>query len=293
MPAPTPTTFLQLHLEPDEPIAVQELVGSLSALARQYQLYVAGEGGGEKSSQAKLLVSSVSPGSIDISLIPEIIDVASASAIALAPWMDKATAVAGFARKVHGLLSKFKSPKGDDKSLVPSTMEEVTLRDCDDAQAIFKPVAEHGGTQTFNSYADGAVVYNFNVSSPEAVACIENVIKQRALLRFPEGERYANMPLIWARIDDGEARKSGSTPDKAVIEPIDPKKKPIFFADGSTTLKNKMVRDEAYPLDRIYFVDVLVTRVGGRVVSYTVIDYHGSDEIENGARSTDDDGPAE
>src|ERR1700704_62512 len=52
---------LQLHLEPSEPIEVSELTGALGALARQNQL-------AKKPSDARLLVSSVAPGSIPSSV---------------------------------------------------------------------------------------------------------------------------------------------------------------------------------------------------------------------------------
>jgi hypothetical protein len=56
---------LQFHLEPQEPIEVYELTGALGSLARQYQVFAVANSLSEKAGDARLLVSSVKPGSID------------------------------------------------------------------------------------------------------------------------------------------------------------------------------------------------------------------------------------
>jgi hypothetical protein len=63
----------------------------------------------------------------------------------LTALIDKAELVAKFARSIKGLLDHFrKDTEGD-----PGT--EITAKDCDDAVNILKPIASHGGTQTFNT----------------------------------------------------------------------------------------------------------------------------------------------
>jgi hypothetical protein len=45
-------------------------------------------------------------------------------------------------------------------------------------------------------------------------------------------------------------------------------------------LKKQMIDDEVNPYQSVYFVDVSVSRVSGRVVSYRVMGYHGKEELE-------------
>ena len=78
---------LQLHIEPQEPIEVYELTAALSALSRQYNLYVDRQRYFEKAGDARLLVSSVSPGSIDINFVPDL-----SSAIAFAAPIEHCSA---------------------------------------------------------------------------------------------------------------------------------------------------------------------------------------------------------
>lgn len=64
------TPPLQVHIEPKEAIELNELNASLAAIAKQYRKFALREGHVTAASEARLLVSSVAPGSIDIGLIP-------------------------------------------------------------------------------------------------------------------------------------------------------------------------------------------------------------------------------
>jgi hypothetical protein len=67
---------------------------------------------------------------------------------------------------------------------------------------------------------------------------------------------------------------------KAVIEEIDAKPHAVFFTDDMTLIKKQMIDDEEKPFQKVYFVDVDVSRVSGRVVSYRITGYHGNEELE-------------
>jgi hypothetical protein len=53
----------------------------------------------------------------------------------------------------------------------------------------------------------------------------------------------------------------------------------VFFADETSRIKSDMIAGE--PFKKLFFVDVEVSRVGGRVVSYKVVGFHGSDDVED------------
>ncbi|WP_157644364.1 hypothetical protein [Bradyrhizobium sp. WSM2793] len=54
----------------------------------------------------------------------------------------------------------------------------------------------------------------------------------------------------------------------------------MFFTDEMSHLKKQMIGDEENPYQAIYFVDVVVSRSSGKVVSYRVIGYYGKEELE-------------
>jgi hypothetical protein len=84
---------LRLHLEPKEPIEVDELTGALASLARQYNVFVDKQDYFAKVGEGRLLISSASPGSIDINFVP---DLSTAVAIA-APIVSDMKVVCDFA----------------------------------------------------------------------------------------------------------------------------------------------------------------------------------------------------
>ena len=85
--------------------------------------------------------------------------------------------------------------------------------------------------------------------------------------------------MVWKRLDSDDASTEGNSPDKAIIEEIDPKPKAILFTDEMADLKRVMIQDEEKPFQKVYFVDVEVSRVGDKVVSYRVVGYHGKDDL--------------
>lgn len=261
---------LQLHLEPKEPIEVYELTGALTALGRQYNLYVNRQRYFEKAGDARLLVSSVYPGSIDINFVP---DLASAIAVA-APVVSDLKVVSDFAEHIKFFINKFLPGKEAE-----AASDDVTVRDCDDAINIVKPIAEHGGTQTINVYKGPVIQNHITIDATKARSVVENASRQKALLQFPQAERKQRVSMIWNRLDRAAAKTQGSSPDKGIIEEIDPNPKTILFTDDLSYLKQEMIHDEENPMQKVYFVDVEVSRVGDKVTAYRIVGFHGKDEL--------------
>ena len=266
---------LQLHLEPNEHIEVSELTGALAALARQYQTFAVQNALAKKPSDARLLVSSVAPGSIDISLYPDLVAYLAALPM-LAPLVDKAELITKFGKVLKSLFELFKKKKTDS-----AVGDDITVRDCDDAINIVKPIANHGGTQTFNVIHGGVTVNILTMNAPEASEILAVATHKKALLQNTDAETRQRVPLVWKRLDrDATSPEAKSSPDRALIEDIDPRPHPVFFTDEMSSIKRQMIDDEVNPYQNVYFVDVSVSRVSDRVVSYRVIGYHGKEELE-------------
>jgi hypothetical protein len=266
--------LLQLHLEPGEPIEVDELTAALSALSHQYQSFAVREGWGGRASDARLLVASVAPGSIDINFLPEL---AIAGGL-LAPLLPYADLIAKFAESLSSLFEFF---KGDDKG--GPIAERVTIKDCDDAINLAAPIAQHGGSQTFNIikgdvYTGPVLMMN----SGEAREVLEGAQRTKARLLFPASKPHQRVSMVWKRLDSDEtATKGVRSPDKGLIEEIDPDKPhAVLFTDEMMYLKTEMMRDAENPYRKVYFVDVEVSRVGERITAYRIVGYHGSDDLD-------------
>lgn len=267
---------LQLHLEPHEPIEISELTGALAAVARQYQAYAVENQLASKNSEARLLVSAVKPGSIDINLVPDVISTAAmAGGPLLAPLIDKLELIEKFGKHLKSLIDLFA------KKREATAGDNITVKDCEDATNIVKPIASHGGSQTFNVINGPVTVHLLTVSAQEAAAIMETAAHEKALLQNPNAEVNQRVPMVWKRLDRDDVKSAAkTTPDRALIEEIDEKPHAVFFTDEMSHLKKQMIGDEDNPYQAIYFVDVVVSRSSGKVVSYRVIGYHGKEELE-------------
>jgi hypothetical protein len=285
--AETDEPRLQLHLEPRALMEVTELTAALGSLARQYQVFAIRNSLARKPSDARLLVSSVSPGSIDISLLPDLAPYL-ATAGMLAPLIDKADLVLKFGKSIKALLELFQKKKE------ASATEAITIRDCDDAINITKPIAKNGGSQTFNTIHGGVSVTILTMNASEASAILETALFSKTLLQNPNGEVRQRVPMIWKRLDRDETKPAAkSSPDRGLIEEIDAKSHAVMFTDETAYLKKQMIDDEENPYHNVYFVDVAVSRVADKVISYRILGYHGKEELDASMLAPPDEAPSE
>lgn len=266
--------YLQLHLEPDEPLEVSELTAALNAFARQYQSFAGYREAAGELVGGKLLIANVAPGSIDINFIPDFV----ATVGPLLPAMvDQATTLANFVVSLNDLVGAFAG-----KSKV-----EPTVKDCDDAINILSPVAQHGGSQTINVYKNSIIVESVIVNSLEARQAVEGAARMKAELLFPTHGGRQRVSMIWKRLDRGEAKVGGvRSPDLGLIEEIDAKPHAILFTDEMAYLKREMLEGVENPYLQVYYVDVEISRVGERITGYRIVGYHGRDDFDVTAQAS-------
>jgi hypothetical protein len=264
------TPLLQLHLEPDSPIEVSELTGALGALGRQYQIFAEDQGLVGRAGDARLLIASVKPGSIDINFLPDL----STVGVLIAPLINETDLLIKFAERIKALLAFFASEKKE--------LSRISVRDCDDAVNLVSPIAQHGGIQNINVINNSNVIIPVLVTSAEeARAITEGATQHKELIQNPNADTRQGVSMTWSRVDRGTAKTAGtSSPDKGLIEEIDPKPHAVLFIDSMAYLKREMIDDEENAFQTVYFVDVSVSRVAGRIVAYRIIGYHGKEPLE-------------
>lgn len=268
---PVPRAAFHVHLEPNELIEVSELTAALGSLSRQYQAFATSEGATPRAADAKLLVSSIRPGSIDIALVP---DLASAAGI-FVPLFDNAEHLIGFGKHIFNLVSMFRRDTSE------KDRESITLKDCDDATNIVRPIAQHGGVQKF-TVIKGDVTYA-PVLVMDAAAAMDiqtNATQARKKFALLEARPVQGVSLVFKRMDTDITKTDGnSSPDKGIIPEIDPKPKAIIFTSDMVHIKKEMLGNEANPYLKVYFVDVEASKIGEKVVSYRVVGFHGKDDL--------------
>jgi len=275
--------FLNFHLEPDEPLEVTELTHALASLSRQYQQFTEQEGITSRGSAARLLISNVRPGSIDINFIPGFDDIVS-MAVPMVPLMwDKYDLLVKFAKRINALLDWFlgKKPQGELTS-------EVTIKDCDDVINIAKPIAQHGGHQTINIHKGDDITNIMNITADDAKKLLTSAANHKAQLQGPIADQKERVAMVWKQLSTDAPKKKGErSPDQAIIAEIDPKRHPIFFTDDMSYLKTEMLENVDKPFRKIFFVDVDVSRLpNGKVGNYRITGFHGN--VDRDDDDTDD-----
>lgn len=266
---PRAQAAFRLHLEPERPLEIDDLTSALGSLSRQYQKSVMGEGHAEKVGDPRLLISSIHPGSIEINFIPDIL----AFGVMLWPLIDVADTLNKFVENVDKLLGFFVKD-------TPPPDGAVTIKDCDDAINIVKPIANSGGSQTFNVISGGLTVNVLQLQQQQAKKIKENATHEKARLQFPKSERKQRVSMVWKQLARDKGKVGGTqSPDKAQIDEIDSKPHPAFFTDDTAYLKKEMIDDQENPMQKVYFVDVEVSRVEDKVRAYRIVGYHGTDDL--------------
>lgn len=267
---------LQLHLEPSAPLEVSELTNMLASFARQYQVSQAETDPGG-ANDARLLVSAVSPGSIDIVFLPD-----GATALGMAATMFPVAAAANL-EKLSKFLERLKKIidffSGEQNDATPPA--DVSIRDCDDATNIVRPIADHGGNQTINVFnGDNVTVNTLTLNARQASEVMRGAARAKQALQFPEAENHPGVSMVWSQLARDAAKTTGQkSPDRGLIEEIDRKPHAVLFTEEMSSLKREMIDDELNPYQRVYFVDVQVSRVAGKITAYRITGYHGKEDI--------------
>lgn len=251
-------------------IPVEDLSTSLSAYGRQYQDFAVNSGLAPKAGDARLLVSSVSRGSIDIAFIPELVAVG----MTLLPLVEQGALVMKFADQLISLIGHFHG-EGLQKA-----GPNVTVGDCDDVANIVSPVADNGGTQTITVINGGVTVNQITVTQAQARNIRQVARATKEALSVPLLEIRKAVSLTWQQLAKDAPKTQGKrSPDQGLIEEIDKSAHAVLFTDETAHLNSELIADGENPYRMVYFVDVEASRISDRVVSYRVCGFHGKEEL--------------
>ena len=164
----------------------------------------------------------------------------------LLPIIDQLALVRKFAEHIKWLLEGF-LPKPNQPN------PEPTIKQCDDAINIVKPIANNGGTQNFYVAKGDMTVNILEVTATDARSLTNKATMIKAQLKGSNVETAQRVPMIWKRLDSDDATLDGISPDKATIEEIDPRPRPVLFTDEMASLKRAMIEDEEKPFRKGLF----------------------------------------
>lgn len=147
------------------------------------------------------------------------------------------------------LLGKF------DKPADPQT---VSIRDCDNAANIVKPIIQAGGVLNVNVIENVHVHPVDQVDFQRAQRITRHAEKAKSQLLLPHEERHFGVPLIWKTLDRSPPKTDGvRAPDKAVVPMLDERAHSVTFGEN-TAVKQAIVAGDENPMQMIYYVDIAV-----------------------------------
>lgn len=266
---------IAIHMEPKRPIELPHLLSNLASVSDEFRKYSKTILGTPNRDASKLYVGSVKPGSIDIFLQPEYLEIARAGlAIATSSGpVDAANALLDFGKRLGSLMETFER-KPDSK--------DVSISECDNAMNISRNVVEAGGQQTINYVnVQGDFTPIVSLDTKTAGQVFNNAAETKATLKLPVAERRFSQAMVWKTFDKSHARTEGErSPDKGIIEEIDHAPKAILFGDDEAGMKTDILASDENPMQMIYYVDVEVVRVQHKIKAYRVIGFHGKEPLD-------------
>lgn len=252
---PPKLTFV---LEHEGPIPLAEFTLALQRLAMRYSREVRAS---SPDDEPRLYIAEVRKGSVVVDFVARVTD-ATMWPIA-AHVVAEGNALFTFGKNLKGVIDHFAGRK---------TLPLVTKADCDDARAIAGPVIHTLNAQVVMFFAGSEPVPLIEMDGPTARIVDNRAALERLALTEREANIHTNVLLVWDQVRDAPGVEAGRSPDRAIIQEIDPRPRQITFA--SDDIKDQMGRRDFNPFEKAFVVDAKVLVGPGGPVGYTILALH-------------------
>ena len=250
---------LRIHIKNSQPVDVSDFTKTMSAFGTLFSNFAQKNGKSKEEANAKLYVSKIIEGSIDIHLVE-------LASLAVIPFVENSNLILDFAKHIKSIYDYFVLSKGDEPELnVPE------LKGVHDMVSI--PANDRNGLMTVQVINDNAgnVIFEgctFNHIEGNGIQNqSDNALKERKALSN-EGDIYRKQLMTINQV-----RKDGADRgNKGVIDAISDRKLGLVF--DSDTLEDDILRSAQNPMLKGYIVDVIVQTVQGKPAAYKIMALH-------------------
>lgn len=258
---------LLVHIQHSKPVEISEFTSSLNAVGGLYASYMKRNGLTKDATNAKLYVSKIEEGSIDVILQ----DLITGSMI---PFLENANTMMEFATFVKNAITYFAKGTGDKPDL--------SLQDCKDLKEVMTITAgdKNGSMEigAINSADKSNIFVGCTFNFTESNSIQNQLTKEIESMKFstPEDNRY-NRQLM--KIYQMRSDMRSDVGNKAIIDSIASKKK-VGVVFETDELKERILNSDENPAKKAYLVDVVVQTIDGRLAAYKVVALHDVIDIE-------------
>ena len=250
---------LRIHIKHSQPIEISDFTKTMNGVSGLFSSFAQQNGKSKEEANAKLYVSKIQQGSIDIHLI----EIATTGII---PFMENSNLILDFAKHIKSIYDYY--VKGEPSRPELSMSD---LRNIHDLVSV--PSNDRKGTmsvQVINGDVEN-IIYNGctfnNTDSNSSQNQIDKEIEIKKKMQPSDDVWERQLMTIY------QVRKDGTPAgNKGVIDAISDKKLGLLF--DSDELENKILHSEENPMRKAYYVDVVILTANGKPAAYKVLELH-------------------
>lgn len=250
---------LRIHINHSKPIEISDFTKTMNGVSGLFSSFAQHNGKSKEEVNAKLYVSKIQEGCIDIHLI----EIATAGII---PFMENSNLILDFAKHIKSIYDYY--VKGE------SSRPELSISDLRNIHDLVSvPSNDRKGEmsiQVINGDVDN-IIYNGctfnNTDSNSSQNQVDKEIEQLKKVQPSDDVWERQLMTIY------QVRKDGTPAgNKGVIDAISDKKLGLLF--DSDELEDKILHSEENPMRKAYYVDVVILTANGKPAAYKVISLH-------------------
>lgn len=261
------SSHIVLTLDTKEPIELGDFLSAFTALSSQFEKYIKASHP-DLSSEAKVYVREVIPGSIVADMIPLYSIIAP-----LISEMDKILIVEQFVRQYGKRLQKYLRGEGRDTEASRSDLKEF----CDAVAAIAKD-PDGSGTIEAAVYKDGKrdVRAAFKFTTKEAQLAVGGLNEHRKELEAPGDADHKRVVMVFSQSNVKDSPVGKRTSERVVIEALSSKDLPLIYASelAEQRIKHEIRDADDNVFKKGFVVDVNVELRGGKEIGYRITNVH-------------------
>lgn len=247
---------LRIHIKNSEPIQVSDFTASMNAIGSYFSSFAQKNGMSKELSNAKLCVSKITEGSIDIHLVELV-------SLSMIPFVENFNLIMEFAKNLKNVYDYFTSSSGEKPEL---TAKE--LQDLHDILSI--PSKDQCGQmdiQVIKGDVNNVVYTGCTFNYIESNGTQNLIDKEIEIVKSvsEQDEIHTNQLMTMYQIR-GINSNSGN---KGIIEALNKKALNLLFeSDG---IRDQIINSKNNPLKKVFAVDVVIQNMNNKPFAYKIV----------------------
>ena len=262
---------LTLTIDNSEPIELGAFVNAFTSIAEEYRESLGKSG---INGDAEIFISEVRKGSIVADLVPAIVSALPVVSVSINQIAQSIDFVKAWAERLEFL------KKG--KVFENASSKELKAV-CDMTEAIARDPSASSKLELV-TYEDKQrkVRAAFKFDSSEARVIQETAKRALLDINAPTSTEHRRVFLYFTRSDKGQAPIDKNSGERAVIEEISDKSRPVIYSSelAEEQIKDMLQQESVNIFKKGFNVDVSVVERNGRTVAYKILGVHQVIDLE-------------